>query len=65
MFLSTVSFRLELLMIQAPNDDRDNEKKLPGEINVSETPELESCASEPEEELILPSENPLNKKRLC
>ena len=43
-------------MIQAPNDDRDNEKKLPGEINVSETPELESCASEPEEELILPSE---------
>ena len=41
-------------MIQAPNDDRDNEKKLPGELNVSETPELESRDSEPEEELILP-----------
>ena len=45
-------------MIQAPNDDRDNEKKLPGEINASETPELESCASEPEEELILPPDEP-------
>ena len=45
-------------MIQAPNDDRDNEKKLPGEINASETPELESCPSEPEEELILPPDEP-------
>ncbi len=45
-------------MIQAPNDDRDNEKKLPGEINASETPELESCSSEPEEELILPPDEP-------
>jgi hypothetical protein len=45
-------------MIQAPNDDQDDEKKLPGEINTSETPDLKSRASEPEEELILPPDEP-------
>ena len=45
-------------MIQAPNDDQDDEKKLPGEINTSETPDLKSRVSEPEEELILPPDEP-------
>ena len=45
-------------MTQAPNDDRDDEKKLPGEINTSETPDLKSRVSEPEEELILPPDEP-------
>ena len=49
-------------MTQAPNDDRDNEKKLPGEVSASETPELESRASEPEEELILPPDETSQKE---
>jgi hypothetical protein len=57
-----VLFRLELLMTQAPNDDRDNEKKLPGEVSASETPELESRASEPAEELILPPDETSQKE---